>query len=141
MNDIPPFTRCSLMCSQVVECVSAHLLPIYQDVVPSVGRGRNTQLSKGGNHQCGIFVVGEVHAVAISDIRQHHITHICIYAAASAFPAVHLHTVPFAVFDVHLVLNQLVPSEYHAGFHLPDKEGVVNVGISCNVLFHSQIEA
>ena len=45
-----------------------------------------------------------------------------------------------AVFQIHFVLDKLVPSEYDSRVHLPHKKVFLIVKLICDILFSGKIE-
>ena len=92
----------------------------------------STRLSRGH----GFHFAGEVNETSRCGF-----VHVGIHTASATFSSISLDVVLSAIFDVHLVFDELVASEYHAWLHLPHKEAVVGgIDISGYELLHGEVE-
>ena len=125
----------------MVEGIARNLAPVDHDVVAACGLGRNVERAQHFSHHFNIAVEGERNILALCDIREHDVVHVGIHTASATFSSISLDIVLSAIFDVHLVFDELVASEYHAWLHLPHKEAVVGgIDISGYELLHGEVE-
>ena len=124
----------------VVKGISAHFLPINQNVVPSRSVGFHSQFSEHIDHHIDVVVEGKSDIFTMIDVAEHNVVHIGIYASAPAFAAIGLDAVLSTVVQIDFVFDELVASEDDRRVHLPHEETLVQIGVSCQKLFGSKVK-
>ena len=124
----------------MIESVAADFPVADEHIVAPRSLGVEPQFLEHHHHHVYIFVESEVHVFVFRDIREHDIAHIRIHASSTAFSSVGLYRMFPAVVEIYLGFHQLVPTEYHAGLHLPHEEAVFLINGFRHIFFHGEIE-
>ena len=126
-------------CNMITRC-STHFPIANHNVVMARARSSNAKFAKHQQHHIYESVESEPYIFSRGNERPHQIIHIRIDTASSTLPAIDLDTMCLAIIEIHLILQDLVPSKDNARLHLPHEETVGLIKSTSHKLLHRQIK-
>ena len=124
----------------MIEGIARYFLVANHYIVASACGSVYTEFAQHRSHHIYIFAKCKANVFVNCYIREHNIIHVSIHTSASALASERVDVVLLAVFQIHLVLYQLVSPEYNGGGYLPHEEVFVAFHVARYILFHSKVE-